>query len=142
MRRAEEILGLYNFVIRESLISYFLVILYALTATELGQLFKVSRLIDHYAVHQAKAADLSLSEFLYMHYFGDDADPLDNQQDEALPFKSPAQTNGLNVVLPVTCYNCKPPELMRESALCSYNAGPLLAYHPSIWQPPEVPLFS
>ncbi|MCE3296200.1 MAG: hypothetical protein K0R65_1914 [Crocinitomicaceae bacterium] len=53
----------------------------------LRELFKVPVMITHFTEHQKVNEDLSLLEFLSMHYVGDDMNDKDQDRDMELPFK-------------------------------------------------------
>lgn len=53
--------------------------------TELGQLFKLPRLIHHFFQHQHLNPHLGFFEFIAMHYAGDDGTKADDDFDKQLP---------------------------------------------------------
>jgi hypothetical protein len=52
------------------------------------QLLKAPKLIAHYLDHQQRDTAIGLFQFLSMHYWGEDINDNDDQQDRQLPFKS------------------------------------------------------
>jgi hypothetical protein len=55
--------------------------------TELHQLFKLPILFQHFAEHKERDSQVSLMDFLAMHYWGNDMNDDDNDRDMQLPFK-------------------------------------------------------
>ena len=66
---------------------YILLVLLAADTTELHQLFKRPVLFQHYAEHKQLDDSVSFTEFLSMHYWGNDLNDNDNDRDMQLPFK-------------------------------------------------------
>ena len=54
--------------------------------TELGQLFKLPKLISHYFEHRELNSTVTFIEFLAMHYGGDDGTTADDDIDNQLPY--------------------------------------------------------
>ncbi len=54
--------------------------------TELGQVFKLPKLIAHYHQHHRQNPGVSFFNFLFMHYIGDDGTATDDNDDMQLPF--------------------------------------------------------
>jgi len=55
--------------------------------TDLHELYKLPVLFEHYSEHQQRNANVSFTDFLSMHYFGQDLDDNDDNRDMQLPFK-------------------------------------------------------
>lgn len=72
----------------------FLLLTYALTSTELGQLLKLPILVDHYRQHRQEEKELAFSDFLIGHYQASEPD-LDYEQDMKLPFKKSADPESM-----------------------------------------------
>lgn len=53
--------------------------------TELGQLFKLPQLVNHFFQHQRLNPDLNFVQFIAMHYAGDDGTKADDDYDKQLP---------------------------------------------------------
>lgn len=53
--------------------------------TELAQLIRLPNLLEHYFEHSRINPGLSFSEFLFMHYGGDDGTTADDDNDSKLP---------------------------------------------------------
>ncbi len=66
---------------------YFVLFLITAEATEVDQLAKLPILFQHFAEHQQRDKNVSLMQFLSMHYGGNDLNDNDNDRDQELPFK-------------------------------------------------------
>lgn len=55
--------------------------------TEIGQLVNLPKLVSHYNLHHQLNADVGFTDFVAMHYFGDDGITVDDEEDNQLPFK-------------------------------------------------------
>lgn len=53
--------------------------------TEVGQVFKLPRLLDHFKKHHQQNPSVSFIDFIIMHYAGDDGTSSDDDQDQQLP---------------------------------------------------------
>ncbi len=54
--------------------------------TEVGQLFKLPQLVQHFFQHQHIDPSIGFFEFLAMHYSGDDGTTADDDFDKQLPY--------------------------------------------------------
>jgi len=66
----------------------FLLSIYLLSATAVGELLKVDVLIEHFQETRSKNGAVAFLDFLVMHYITDDGTSQDDDRDEQLPFKS------------------------------------------------------
>lgn len=64
-----------------------LLILVAINSLSLQHIFKVPVLIVHYFEHQQRGPDITVIEYLSMHYGGQDINDNDHERDMQLPFK-------------------------------------------------------
>ena len=71
----------------KNLISILLITIYVFGNTELGQIFNLPQLLNHYQQHATLDAKLSFTKFIVMHYCGDDGISSDDEEDSKLPFK-------------------------------------------------------
>lgn len=55
--------------------------------SSLGELFKLPELLSHFTEHRAINKDISIFEFISMHYMGNDLNDNDQDRDMQLPFK-------------------------------------------------------
>lgn len=51
------------------------------------QLFKLPKLVMHYEQHHKNNPSIGFVDFIAMHYWGDDGNPSDDNEDNQLPFK-------------------------------------------------------
>lgn len=63
-----------------------LVSIHLMGNTELGQLFKLPQLVQHFFQHQHIDPRIGFFEFLAMHYSGDDGTTADDDFDKQLPY--------------------------------------------------------
>jgi hypothetical protein len=120
----------------------FFLFAYLFSNTELHQLAKLPVLITHFGEHKERNHNLSLLEFLYLHYAQTDDQDGDDSQDKQLPFKSNENCIAGNFYILIphfhnTEFNPQPTaeffvfNLQDETKLTS-------SYLSSIWQPPRV----
>jgi hypothetical protein len=67
----------------------FFLFVYLLNAIELGELFKINTLVQHFYETNNTGKHVDFMSFLVMHYVTDDLNDKDNDRDKQLPFKSP-----------------------------------------------------
>lgn len=117
-----------------------LVILVLFSQTELHQLLKLPTLIQHFTEHRALNHDLSLMEFLAIHYVHPNQNDADHDRDMQLPFKSTdcVQTSLLSFFVPYH-HNI----VVEIPALPSVTYSPVKSewipsiHSADIWQPPK-----
>jgi hypothetical protein len=130
-----------NFVPVKKYIPIFLLSLYLISLTELSQLIKLPMLVEHYSEHKEKNKNLSVLDFLYMHYSQNNVKDADYDKDMKLPFKSPNTLLSSLEIAPVLFASenllLKPiPSDSKQYTL--YSEKHLSsAYLASIWQPPK-----
>lgn len=121
---------------------YFLLFTYLTSFSEVRQLVKMPRLIEHYISHKIANHDLSIYDFFKIHYIDEQIVDSDYKQDMKLPFKThdfSSSTITLNI----------PPEkatinLQRHLVFVddSNNFSYSEKYYPSvfqkIWEPPQI----
>ncbi len=122
-------------------VAIFILSIYVISITELAQLAKLPILIEHFAEHKQKNKDLSLLDFLYMHYSQSANKDADYDKDMKLPFKS--HDGCISVIafgfIPTT-FNCETvkPVFSIEKSYSTYTEEFLTSsYLASIWQPPK-----
>ncbi|WP_051190385.1 hypothetical protein [Kaistella palustris] len=69
-------------------IVYLFLFAYLSTFTEVNQLTKLPNLIEHYVSHKSENPELSLADFLIIHYVDEQQLDADYRQDMKLPFKT------------------------------------------------------
>jgi hypothetical protein len=120
--------------------SLFLLVIMLFSQTELHQLLRIPRLIDHFAEHKEKSPDLSFMHFIKMHYGADSDGDSDGSKDQELPFKSTESaqcfsgwTFVANDIPQFTFFDCQsivPRYLPLSHCLPRSHSG-------LIWQPPK-----
>jgi hypothetical protein len=116
-----------------------LLLIFSLSGTEFGQLLRLPLLVNHYLEHKIEHSDLSIGDFLLIHYSQQHQDGA-NEEDRQLPFKSHLECaklfsiaspfpNSVNLLIPLT------PEgsMNMPSASTPLSAG----VRTMIWQPPR-----
>lgn len=120
--------------------AYLFLFVYLFANTELHELAKVGAFVSHFAEHQKENKDITLIEFIKIHYFSGNVMDADYEQDMKLPFKitdcsnfSPTHT------IPQPVFLALKPVLSIESAgLPLYDQSVLPSSHLNdIWQPPK-----
>lgn len=74
--------------------------LFTLHTLSFDQLMKLPVLVMHYIEHRAQDGNLSVVEFLSMHYCGKDDNDGDQERDNQLPFKKVSTTTVHQVFIP------------------------------------------
>ena len=114
-----------------------------MATTELYQLLKLPFLVEHFMEHKEKNKDITLAEFLYLHYAQGDVKDADYEEDMKLPFKSHSNsvTSSIvdavaNTVLKIVIHP-KPNFVQSKVIIISEEAFFASSYHSNIWQPPK-----
>jgi hypothetical protein len=114
-----------------------------MATTELYQLLKLPFLVEHFMEHQEQNKDITLLDFLYLHYANGDVKDADYEEDMKLPFKSHSNsvTTSIvdvvaNTVLKITIHP-KPNFVELNVIIISEEAFFASSYHSNIWQPPK-----
>ena len=99
-------------------------------------------LIEHFKEHKSKDAQLSIWQFLDMHYAQGEVHDADYDEDMKLPFKTHNGCLAVNSIIFITngfsCDVSKPLPLSGSSNYLSYDENILpAAYLSSVWQPPK-----
>ena len=120
-------------------ITIFLLLCYMFSMTELHQVLKAPLLVEHYYEHN-DSSELSVLDFLEMHYLNGNVKDADYEKDMKLPFKS-FQDNHPNVVLslPETTnfFNFIVYSVSVQKSFCFENQVNTSNFLTSIWQPPK-----
>lgn len=64
----------------------------------LGELFKLPVLAAHFNEHRTQNPEISFTDFLAMHYGGDDHNDNDQERDEQLPFKKITESHDFQAI--------------------------------------------
>ncbi|MBK6829543.1 MAG: hypothetical protein IPG92_01825 [Flavobacteriales bacterium] len=108
--------------------------------TELRQLLRVPELIVHFLDHRSEEPNMSLTDFLWIHYCTEQVHDHDFHEDEELPFRSHDNVPTLIVLLDVLpVHNGE--QLIPPSATAPVfpvcDLGVLAGEHAAVWQPPR-----
>jgi hypothetical protein len=108
--------------------------------TELSQLIKLPNLLHHFLQHHRQNEAISFSEFLDMHYGGDDGTDADDAEDNKLPCHG-INNNTLNVVYSFLTHEAADTSMLNHTGIV-YGSR-LLTYIPqphlfSFFQPPRL----
>ncbi|MBL7941594.1 MAG: hypothetical protein JNM00_02450 [Flavobacteriales bacterium] len=105
-----------------------------------GEIFRIPRLIAHYAEHHLESdGEMGLAEFLYLHYLDRDHREQDSTHHSSLPFSSTHTHWLIQWVQPAgeKPYDfrfCNSTSYSRFHRAPDLDAGKLL----SVWQPPDL----
>ena len=114
-----------------------------MATTELYQLLKLPFLIEHFMEHKEQNKDITLMEFLYLHYADGDVKDADYEEDMKLPFKShnnSATTSIIGVVVNSVLKIVIHPKtnfVQPKVAFISEESFFVSSYLSNIWQPPK-----
>jgi len=108
--------------------------------TSIREVMKMPQLVSHFIQHHQLNAEISFIDFLEMHYFGEDLNDDDDEEDMKLPFK---KIDGHHVIS-----SCVPAEkfiLLKAACLhlltdCSVCCTPQYS-NPSFGSPFRPPIF-
>jgi hypothetical protein len=122
------------------LFTYIVISLYLLGSTEAYQLLKIGYLVEHYFEHK-DANDLSLVEFIDVHYIQPSVVDADYAEDMKLPFKSHKDCQAQIIQfakLPTNDFFIDVPYIETNTEISAYNS-PFTGtqYLDEIFQPPR-----
>lgn len=114
---------------------------YLISATEFSQFLKFPMLIHHYAEHKGQIKDLTLWQYLVLHYQNDNVIDMDHSEDKQLPFKSHDCCSGsvLGTYVPATFFTLFTKTFYKEPITHFVSTEDFVnaVYLSSIWQPPR-----
>ncbi|HRI21265.1 MAG TPA: hypothetical protein PLA68_09925 [Panacibacter sp.] len=121
-------------------VAIFLFSLYLFGSTDAYQLLKLPKLIEHYRLHRQLNAELSLADFLLIHYNGTLVIDSDYEQDMQLPFKTTqvefSNTVSLVVPAPTVVKQVIMQPLENNFIICN-DSVPSLYNSNAVFQPPR-----
>ncbi|MDT8414075.1 MAG: hypothetical protein RQ735_01745 [Flavobacteriaceae bacterium] len=120
--------------------SIFLLTIYLFANTQLCELIKIGVFITHLTEHQSENEEITLSQFVTIHYFSGNVKDADYDRDMELPFKSHDISPSFTVVLltPSFEYNLIGPVRYSKQDFNFYKFSNISAsYLSEIWQPPK-----
>lgn len=119
----------------------FFLVVYIFSTTEAHQLFKLPVIFEHYAEHQQENSQITLLEFLDMHYLHGSPKDKDYGRDMQLPFKTTNDcvSSVLPAFVPTTLqFTLLPPmEVTTQKVFITKDPFILCSYLANIWQPPK-----
>ena len=122
-------------------IAIFLLSVYLFSTTEARELLKLPVVFMHYQEHKVLNKDLTILEFLDIHYMHGSPHDDDYDRDMQLPFKTPIPSTviTLNFVPPLPFFFCmkKVLSVEKKQRLPYTNSRYSYHFHSSIWQPPR-----
>ena len=124
---------------RRTTASFFLFV-YLFANTELHELAKVGAFVAHFTEHQKGHTDITLIEFVNIHYFSGNVLDADYEQDMKLPFKTADFGNlGPTHTFPLPVFFTLQQVVLIEAAgLPLYDQSALpSSWLADIWQPPK-----
>jgi hypothetical protein len=114
---------------------------YLFSTTQLSELLKINLLIEHYVEHTNKDKNLTLWNFLCMHYSGNNVKDTDYNKDMKLPFKMLDNCNfaSINFCTPIQDFQFQKNLTIKgyKIPLYKYNFSFSSNFHSAIWQPPK-----
>ncbi len=115
--------------------------MYLLTATELNQLWKLPIFISHFIEHRQESPDITLINFITLHYFSGNVRDADYARDEQLPFRDNSQSmiGSIATIVPsAACISYNSDILCQITFAPKTQEGKPSRYQTDIWQPPRV----
>jgi hypothetical protein len=111
------------------------------STTQLCELLKLDKLIEHYYEHTNKDKNLTLWGFLCLHYSGDNVKDADYDKDMKLPFKTLDTCNyaSINFCTPIQEFQFLKNFSIKlyKTPLYKYDFSFSSNFHSAIWQPPK-----
>ena len=127
----------------KSIIANIFLITYLFTSIQLSELFKLPMLAEHFIEHQQAKPQISLWEFLCLHYAHGEVMDHDFDQDMKLPFKSHSGCgcSALSFFEPIPHFDFSRTEscaTRQPEKNFGYQSHFIPKFSPSIWQPPKI----
>ena len=122
------------------LIAVFFLFVYLFANTELHELAKMSMFITHFQEHQKENKDITLVEFVKIHYFSGNLIDDDHDKDMQLPFKVTDCFNASSShIIPLQSFLVLIfSDSLETMGLPPYDQSALPSMHlADIWQPPK-----
>jgi hypothetical protein len=117
-------------------------ITHLLTSAQFSELFKLPIVAEHFDEHQTEDANLTIWEFISIHYMHGEVDDDDFDKDMKLPFKSLTFSNTYTITFcnPLLDYELPKNVFFKSSdkkTIFGYQFSFSADYFNSIWQPPK-----
>lgn len=117
-----------------------LTLVYLFTATELNQLWKLPIFISHFIEHRQESPNITVVDFVALHYFSGDERDADYARDEQLPFRdnSESMIGAISSIVPsAASINYQYDILYLITRTPETQDGKPSRSQASIWQPPR-----
>lgn len=119
--------------------TYITLITFLIFATPLQQLLKTPTLFRHYLEHKAISPDISFSNFIFMHYVGDDGVPDDENKDMQLPFKQYNTHSSIDIyTIPILNIALENRYIRPIKYLFPQDQNILKSYTAAVFKPPQI----
>lgn len=122
-------------------IAIFFLITYLFSTTALSQFLKLPAFVNHFIEHKQQNKDLTIWQFLCIHYAHGDVKDADYDKDMKLPFKTHNNTAAeISVAEPpffLIINNKRTYTNTKKKTHILKNDSVISAYLSSIWQPPQ-----
>ncbi|MBP6023253.1 hypothetical protein [Ferruginibacter sp.] len=108
--------------------------------TELHQLFNLQLLFQHFAEHKQEKKDISVVDFIILHYFSGNPKDKDYEKDMQLPFKTADCAYAVTIaIIPAQVTNETEPVVFTNITYSALKNNIIPSSHSAdIWQPPKV----
>ena len=114
---------------------------YLFSTTQLCEFLKINRLVEHFIEHTNKDKNLTLLEFLCMHYVHSQVKDGDFEKDMKLPFKTldTCHCAGLIFCTPIQQFDLTKQFVAKryKTPMYRYHFSFSSSFHSAIWQPPK-----
>lgn len=122
-------------------IALFFLTAYLLSSTELGQLLKIPVFASHFVEHQQQNKDITLWEFICIHYAQGDVKDADYETDRKLPFKTHDNCGTQHsCTIPPSLSNFPIEKIVHVTSRMKYFVNDVSwtsSFLSQIWQPPK-----
>ena len=122
-------------------ISIFILAIFLLSTTPLSELLKLPLLVEHYKEHKQVNKNLTVLEFLDIHYAHGNPRDADYDKDMKLPFKSIPSHSTVSTALctPQAVFSGSEMEyfVLSENEFSNYPFTYTSTFLDAIWQPPR-----
>jgi hypothetical protein len=126
---------------KKHLILFLVSIVYLITTTEFKQLLKLPVLVKHFIEHNQKFNQISVLDYIIIHYSEEIINDGDSERDMQLPFKSSSHTMAktFTATTPRIRVQIMPiaEPLSDEKITILNQTGTLKGYFFRIWNPPQ-----
>lgn len=116
--------------------------LFLLSSTGFHELLKVPALVNHYQEHQQEMPDITLWQFLCIHYAQGEVMDADHDKDMKLPYKTMDNCSSTNYITLLSeekfDFEKNIPVVMTKNIPSYYNEIIITHSLNSIWQPPKI----